>query len=1085
MTRLISLCDKTLEASWLTAIACVPLFFGPWAEVLQSEKSYLLRSISILLLTVWIIRCLALLGTNPEPNSDSISRTFKWTPAVSFAVLLFLVWAVATTTSIDWRESFWGDATRRHGTFSLFCCLVFFLALLTHIRSHEMVDRLLTVCIVTTVPICSYGIAQKFGFEPLIFAGSDSFRVGSTFRNPVFLSAYLIMVFPVTLSRLISHWPAKAKSGLSRWKEIKPAVIYGTVAILQLTAILFTVSRGPTLGLIIGLFVAALMMANYWRKRWFVFVALSAGLLLMISFLLIFFQVGPFSGLAKQPSIQRFTSMFGPRADSSGRAAIWKLASEAAQYSKRAEISPGQLDLPSSARFLLGYGPESVRLLSRVYRSPEYNGALEDVGYLDRFHNDFWDTLLTTGIAGLLVWTSFWIGLIYSGFKWLGFIADRRQTLIFWSSLAAGAIAGSVALTAWQGAGFLGVGQMLGISSGLMAFLAYRCLRRGTEPSSPPSRPQRPLLVMALLSALIAHLVEIQFSFPTETTLLFFWVWAALIILEGRSLQETKEPLVNNDPARTPSTLVAPANLSKAQFDSRLKPDLRKEQSPRTPKTGFFQQVGSWNSALFPSAVIAMILAYLGEMLILSHLREGNTAMRTLWDAFSRLAGNQNSFSWFLPASIIMAGLLTAALFKIETDSRCPQPLWLTVKPAPLMLGGFIGLIFCYGQAAYASRYIAWTRVNLADLDRFLANYTFLVDLHYAGTLVLLGLLAFSLPIRPSKTTFIASPGHAALLYCVAILLAFAAVTVVYRTSMAYSKTEVLVSRADYFKSRLDWKLVEVICRKGLSESPRTDSLYRLLSESLIEQGLTVPDKTQSTLLLLNADQILKTAGEKRPYEISWYVRRGDLSRLRAERSSDQNQKVEIAREAIGFYQIAARLDPFNDEIWYRMAFVSMAILNSPDTAIPWLERSIQCYPKSHATYALLGNAYFAKGAIANDPATQRTLFGKAADSYQNAIKSAGSTNENAPNRYLYTIALAKCSIKLKDMKQAIQSYKDALEVSPPAERWTNEEMLGRLYIDLRDKTNSLFHLNRALELAPPEQRTNLLKLQRMSAALP
>lgn len=61
----------------------------------------------------------------------------------------------------------------------------------------------------------------------------------------------------------------------------------------------------------------------------------------------------------------------------------------------------------------------------------------------------------------------------------------------------------------------------------------------------------------------------------------------------------------------------------------------------------------------------------------------------------------------------------------------------------------------------------------------------------------------------------------------------------------------------------------------------------------------------------------------------------------------------------------------------------------------------------------------------------------------------------------------------------------NALEISPPAERWTNEEMLGRLYIDLKDKTNSLFHLGRALELAPPEQRTHLLNLQRMGANLP
>lgn len=38
---------------------------------------------------------------------------------------------------------------------------------------------------------------------------------------------------------------------------------------------------------------------------------------------------------------------------------------------------------------------------------------------------------------------------------------------------------------------------------------------------------------MALLSAIVAHLVEISFSFTVETTLLYFWSYAALALLIG------------------------------------------------------------------------------------------------------------------------------------------------------------------------------------------------------------------------------------------------------------------------------------------------------------------------------------------------------------------------------------------------------------------------------------------------------------------------------------------------------------------------------------------------------------------------
>ena len=54
---LVKFCSRTIEACWLVALAGIPVFFNPYTtRVFESDKTYLLRSITIVMLIAWLIK---------------------------------------------------------------------------------------------------------------------------------------------------------------------------------------------------------------------------------------------------------------------------------------------------------------------------------------------------------------------------------------------------------------------------------------------------------------------------------------------------------------------------------------------------------------------------------------------------------------------------------------------------------------------------------------------------------------------------------------------------------------------------------------------------------------------------------------------------------------------------------------------------------------------------------------------------------------------------------------------------------------------------------------------------------------------
>lgn len=262
-TKLSLFCEKILEAGWLAAVVAVPLFFNIYsARTFEPDKITLLRSLVAVMIVAWIIKMIEQ-GTETEDSSASpVDRFRSWLKIPLFlpTLLLVVVYIIATVFSISPKVSLWGSYQRMQGTYSFLSYIVVFALLAGNLRTREQVDRLVTTIIIASVPVGLYGIVQKYGLDPLPWAGDVTSRVASNMGNAIFVASYMIMIVPLTLTRLIESMTAIIKEETASWGHTILAAVYIFTLAVQIILIVFSQSRGPMLGLLAAGFVMGLLI---------------------------------------------------------------------------------------------------------------------------------------------------------------------------------------------------------------------------------------------------------------------------------------------------------------------------------------------------------------------------------------------------------------------------------------------------------------------------------------------------------------------------------------------------------------------------------------------------------------------------------------------------------------------------------------------------------------------------------------------------------------------------------------------------------------------------------------------------------
>src|SRR5215471_12404023 len=103
---------------------------------------------------------------------------------------------------------------------------------------------------------------------------------------------------------------------------------------------------------------------------------------------------------------------------------------------------------------------------------------------------------------------------------------------------------GAMVLWLWQSVGFCGLGLQLGLAAGCLAYAVIKASGSAESQFSDfkfdVSSPR--LLAVALLSALIMHLVETGFAFPTASTATLFWAFAGVLVALERQARLLPHP---------------------------------------------------------------------------------------------------------------------------------------------------------------------------------------------------------------------------------------------------------------------------------------------------------------------------------------------------------------------------------------------------------------------------------------------------------------------------------------------------------------------------------------------------------------
>jgi cyclophilin family peptidyl-prolyl cis-trans isomerase/tetratricopeptide (TPR) repeat protein len=211
-TKLSVYLDKVIEAGWLAAIVVVPLFFNIHSNrVFEPDKISLMRSIALVMAAAWLIRAIEdwrvrRTDAREELPAPSFKDRLIKTPLVVPTLLLVLVYLISTILSVAWRVSLMGSYQRLQGTYTALAYIVIFFLMLQGLRTKRQLNRLITTLVLVSFPIAMYGLVQHFGLDPLPWGGNVTTRVASNMGNAIFVAAYLIMVLPLTLSRLFENW---------------------------------------------------------------------------------------------------------------------------------------------------------------------------------------------------------------------------------------------------------------------------------------------------------------------------------------------------------------------------------------------------------------------------------------------------------------------------------------------------------------------------------------------------------------------------------------------------------------------------------------------------------------------------------------------------------------------------------------------------------------------------------------------------------------------------------------------------------------------------------------------------------------
>ncbi len=353
------------------ALATIAIHF--FLETYDSAqiKITLLETAGPIVLIVWIIRRIKI-GNFIPPTT----RRYAVLPAV-----LFLASGLISFAFSQFKlETFEPGLLRRIAYIGVYLAVVYEYDRETDFR--RVANWVLASCFVAT----AYGFIQYMGWDWHVWAGAFGRRVFSTFGNPNFFGAWLVLVFPLAVVQALIT---------KKW-------YYFLLVFLILFNSIHTYTMGCWLGIAASIAALVILGVLYLIKGNPRLLKRIAGGIVFSIFII------TISGVIVM-------SMRRPRS------ITFRLFTWGSTMKMISEPIP---DFASPARaFLMGHGIESFNLVYPSYRRPEiFHLERKHNTQTDHAHNEYMEVFFDEGFIGLVVFIWFLSMIFYAALKRLSMI---------------------------------------------------------------------------------------------------------------------------------------------------------------------------------------------------------------------------------------------------------------------------------------------------------------------------------------------------------------------------------------------------------------------------------------------------------------------------------------------------------------------------------------------------------------------------------------------------------------------------------------------------------------------------------------
>jgi len=839
----------------LAVVIVVPLFFNTFTETtFEADKATLLRSVALVMASAWLIKFIEAGFDTQSRARGSLASSIRHLglgnplaiPTLTFAA----IYTLTTLTSVTPRASFWGSYQRWQGTYTTLSYIAVFFLTSHALRTREQLERLTTAIPLVSLPISLYGIMQNYGLDPIPWAGALATRVISTLGNPIFLAAYLIMVIPLTLKQVIGCF-----SSLFANKTKAPSFIlagcYLLLLALQLACIIFAQSRGPFIGLMTGLFFFCLLLAVVKGKRGLALTTIGMAIGLLLFFAILNLPNSPLAPIKELPYIGRLGRIFEIESGTGrSRLLVWE----------------GVIDLITAdpMRAIIGHGPESMYVAFNRHFPPGLAQYADSGITFDRSHNETFDVLVTTGLVGFIAYLLLFGSVFHHGLRWLGLFRGSQQQSAFTLLCFAGGLFGAVIPWLLEGnLRFFGLGLPAGIVAALAIYIVMHILFWHDVRQENVS-DQSQTLIIALLSAIVAHFVEIQFGIAITTTRAYFWLYLALMMITGLSKEE-------------PTILTATHPVSA----DKLPLERRRDRGDHVliVAQSVAGHSGLWDNHLISySLLIGLILMTLGFAFMTNQFVFKVSNLSVPWLFF---------LVWLLSGIIIVA--------KIEKSNANQQYGYFKASSflaySIFSLGWFLAFIFFHvagllpggDPANIVTIYYLWLLLTIAAMAAALMKGISLPVLHW----------------RWANVWF----------YLILVLELF---TLIFVTNLSFIRADIYYKQGLAYGNAGQWDASIALFRRALRWAPYQDRYYIFLAGACVAKAEATLDKELRFTWFEEAEKALERAREISPLDPDHVVNLGRFHQKRAEMVSDLTERIEGLKKALDYYHQATGMSPNN-----------------------------------------------------------------------------------------------------------------------------------------------------------------------------